>query len=200
MTRSRTALVAVGLVLAFGLAGCSSSGDTTNLDPVAQAQIDGLQARVTSLESRVTWLEVVGRKAIEAAPTKYTEQLTTDVAALQADMATAQANAAAVAEQVATEKAAAEKAIADAKAAVDAAVAAESAEDAARVAAIEAARAAGGRGEGGPGGLQAEASGRSRVQVAQRHGEPDQLLAARRGRSPRSSSGRPTWRERAPVP
>jgi len=138
MTNSRSALVAAGLVVALGLAGCSSSGDTTkNLDPVAQAQIDGLQQRVTSLESRVTWLEVVGRKAIEAAPTKYTEQLTTDVAALEADMATAQANAAAASAQVATEKAAAEKAIADAKTAVDAAVAAENAEDAARVAAIE---------------------------------------------------------------
>lgn len=139
MHPSRTVIVAVGVSFVLGLSGCSSSGGTTNLDPVAQAQIDGLQARVTSLESRVTWLEVVGRKAIEAAPTKYTEQLTTDVAALQADMATAQANAAAVSEQVAAEKAAAEKAIADAKSAVDAAVAAESAEDAARVAAIEAA-------------------------------------------------------------
>jgi len=140
MTKSRSALVAAGLVAALSLAGCSSSGDTTkNVDPVAQAQINGLQDRVTSLESRVTWLEVVGRKAIEAAPTKYTEQLTTDVAALQADMATAQANAAAVSDQVVAEQAAAEAAIADAKTAVDAAVAAESAEDAARVAAIEAA-------------------------------------------------------------
>ena len=137
MNASRTSIIAIGLTSVLGLAACSSAGGTTKLDPVAQAQIDGLQARVTSLESRVTWLEVVGRKAIQAAPTKYTEQLTTDVAALQADMATAQANAAAVSEQVATEKAAAEKAIADAKAAVDAAVAAESAEDAARVAAIE---------------------------------------------------------------
>ena len=140
MTTSRTALVAAGLVFSFGLAGCSSSGDTTkNVDPLAQAQINGLQERVTSLENRVTWLEVVGRKAIEAAPTKYTEQLTTDVAALQADMVTAQANAAAVADQVAAEQAAAEKAIADAKTAVDAAVAAENADAAARVAAIEAA-------------------------------------------------------------
>ncbi len=139
MTRARTALVVVGLAVALGVSGCSSSGDTTKLDPVTQAQIDGLQARVVSLESRVLWLEVVGRAAIQAAPTKYTEQLKTDVATLQADLATAQASAAAVAEQVAAEKAAAEKAVAEAKAAVDAAVAAESAEDAARVAAIEAA-------------------------------------------------------------
>ena len=140
MIRTRTAVVVVGVATVMGLAGCSSSGDTTkNLDPVAQAQINGLQERVTSLESRVAWLEVVGRKAIEAAPTKYTEQLIADVAKLQADMATAKANAAAASEQVAAEKAAADKAIAEAKAAVDAAVAAEGAEDAARVDAIEAA-------------------------------------------------------------
>lgn len=137
MTRARTALVVLGLAAALGVSGCSSSGDTTKLDPVAQAQIDGLQARVVSLENRVLWLEVVGRAAIEAAPTKYTEQLKTDVATLQADMATAQANAAAVSEQVAAEKVAAEKAVADAQTAVDAAVAAENAEDAARAAAIE---------------------------------------------------------------
>ena len=139
MPRSRTALVAAGLVLTFGLVGCSSSDETKNIDPAAQAQITGLEERVKSLESRVTWLEVVGRAAIAAAPTKYTEQLTTDVAALQAQMNAAQANADAASEAVAAEKAAAEKALADAKAAVDAAVAAENAEDAARTAAIEAA-------------------------------------------------------------
>lgn len=138
MRTFRSALIALAVVAAFGLAGCSSSGDTTaSLDPVSQAQINGLQERVTSLERRVTWLEVIGREAIKAAPTKYTEQLTTDVARLEADMATAEANAAAASEQVAAEKAAAEKALADAKAAVDAAVAAENAEDAARATAIE---------------------------------------------------------------
>lgn len=141
MNRSKLGLLAAGLVAVFGLSACSSSGSSRDVEVAMQQQIDGLQARVVSLESRTAWLEVVGRKVIEANPAVYVDQLTLDVAALEADFATAQANAAAAADQVAAEKAAAEKAVADARAAVDAAVAAENADDAAQAAAIEAAAA-----------------------------------------------------------
>lgn len=136
----RSIAVAVGLSVVLGLAACSSSGDATrDVEIAQQKQIDGLQERVTSLESRVAWLEVVGRKAIQANPTAYEEQLAADMASLEAQWNTARASADAVAAQVTEQKAAAEKAITDARAAVDAAKAAEAAEDAARTDAIEAA-------------------------------------------------------------
>ena len=133
----RSIAVAVGLSVVLGLAACSSSGDATrDVEIAQQKQIDGLQERVTSLESRVAWLEVVGRKAIQANPTAYEEQLAADMASLEAQWNTARASADAVAAQVTEQKAAAEKAITDARAAVDAAKAAEAA---ARTDAIEAA-------------------------------------------------------------
>lgn len=136
MSRSRLGLLAIGLVAVLGLSACGSSSKDS--EAAMQQQIDGLHARVTSLESRMTWVEVVGRKAIAANPAVYVDQLTADVAALEADFAAAQASAAAASDQVATEKAAAEKAVADAKTAVAAAVAAAGA---ARTDAIEAAEA-----------------------------------------------------------
>ena len=125
MPMKRSIAVAVGLSVVLGLAACSSSGDATrDVEIAQQKQIDRLQERVTSLESRVAWLEVVGRKAIQANPTAYEEQLAADMASLEAQWNTARASADAVAAQVTEQKAAAEKAITDARAAVDAAKAA----------------------------------------------------------------------------
>ncbi len=140
MKARRTVVTGLALSLALGLAGCSSSsssGSGADRNVAMEKQIQGLQERVASLESRVTWLEVVGRAVIQASPTKYQEQLQVQLDALESEWNQAQQNAAALGDQVAAEKAAAEKAVADAKAAVDAAKAAESAEDAARADAIE---------------------------------------------------------------
>lgn len=139
VTRSKVGAVALCVVAVVGLSGCSSStaDSSKDVEILLQKQIDGLQERVTSLESRMAWVEVVGRRAIQANPTAYEEQVVADLAALNSEFAAAQAKASSVADQVAAEQAAAQKALAEAKTAVDAAVAAESAEDAARVAAIE---------------------------------------------------------------
>jgi chromosome segregation ATPase len=138
MNRTRLGLVAMAVTAVVVVSGCSSSGESDrDLELRMQTQIDGLTERVSSLESRMAWVEVIGRKVIQADPTAFEQELVADVARLESQFATAQTNASAVAEKVASEKAAAEKAVAEAKTAVDAAVAAESAEDAAQAAAIE---------------------------------------------------------------
>jgi chromosome segregation ATPase len=123
MIRPRLAAVAVGAAAVVLLSGCSSSDDSTrDVEIRLQNEINGLTERVTSLESRMAWVEVVGRRAIQANPTAYEEQVVADLAALNAEFAAAQAEAAAVADAVAAQQAAAEVALADAATAVDAAV------------------------------------------------------------------------------
>jgi membrane protein involved in colicin uptake len=135
---SRTAAVVIACAAVLGTAGCSSSSGASDNDRslAMEKQIQGLQERVASLESRVAWVEVVGRKVIAAAPTQYQEALQVQMDALNQEWNQAQADVAAAGDKVATEKAAAEKAVADAKAAVEAAKAAEAAEDAAQADAI----------------------------------------------------------------
>ncbi len=111
------ALTAAGLLAATALAGCSS-------DSGSDASTAELDARVTALEEQVAGLEAIIGRVIIADPAASLQQLQSDVASLEKEVADAQAAAGEASDELASEVTdlqesldAAKKAVADAEAA-----------------------------------------------------------------------------------